>query len=97
MCVTILMKKAVVWTLLTGADEYPVVLTLTPNGQISTDANAVVTYTHTLRNSGSVTASVALTAVSSQGWVVTVQPVSATLGVGGSNAGLSPGKRAVKH
>ena len=35
-----------------GADEYPYVLRLTPDHQATTGADTVLSYAHTLRNSG---------------------------------------------
>ena len=65
-----------------GADEYPYVLNLTPDHRITAEAGTVVAYTHVLRNSGSVTDTVSLSALSSQGWEIQVEPLTATLGSG---------------
>ncbi|MCP4309155.1 MAG: hypothetical protein GY788_30635, partial [bacterium] len=67
-----------------GADEFPYTLSLTPDTWRTTSPNTIVTYAHTLRNSGGLTDTVALTAVSSQGWTIQMQPLTATLGSGAS-------------
>ncbi|MCP4544032.1 MAG: hypothetical protein GY832_43520, partial [Chloroflexi bacterium] len=65
-----------------GADEFPYVLNLTPEYRQTVEADTVVVYTHTLRNSGGLTDTVELAATSGQSWSVQVQPLSAALSSG---------------
>lgn len=67
-----------------GADEYySFGVLLTPNRNGRAALGTVITYTHTLTNSGNYTDSFALTYSSSQGWAL-VAPPSVTLAAGGT-------------